>query len=152
MKRLIISILLSGLFLNSYATVIVVELLNGQKDPKTDVRGIQFKSQNTIECHFFSAHSQESKNVRSLVIDTYTAIDDVKAPNQHIKVYPNPTASALIIDGVEKDCAMQIYSLGGTMILSAVATQGVNTIDVSALPNGIYLLQLSDATFKFTKK
>ena len=47
---------------------------------------------------------------------------------------------------------MVVYSMNGIMILSQTAQDGINKIDVSNLPNGMYLLHMDTETFKFTKE
>ncbi len=66
---------------------------------------------------------------------------------KHVEIYPNPTTSNLSIVGLaEKDInQIQIYSVLGDLVKTVSTTnQTVNTIDVSDLNNGIYLLKMFD--------
>jgi hypothetical protein len=58
----------------------------------------------------------------------------------------------LIIDGAAAEQEIAIYSLNGSKVLSAQSQEGTNTIQVSELPNGVYLLLLSNETFKLIKE
>lgn len=57
-----------------------------------------------------------------------------------VRVYPNPTSGVLHVegDGVER---IDVYDLKGCALLSATH---VNTIDLSALPSGVYYLHVLD--------
>jgi hypothetical protein len=67
-------------------------------------------------------------------------------------VYPNPTADMLIVEGVTAKEAIHIYSLNGNQVLSVTTQEGVNTINVSGLPNGVYLLKYANESFKLIKE
>ena len=71
-----------------------------------------------------------------------TAITDVASTQ--LQIYPNPTAQELHIAGVAPHLPLTLYNVGGEA--SAVArsdSQGVAEMDLSHLPAGIYLLQIS---------
>ena len=57
-----------------------------------------------------------------------------------------------MVNGVQENSKMVVYSMNGIMILSQTAQDGINKIDVSNLPNGMYLLHMDTETFKFTKE
>ena len=152
MKRLIISLFLSGLFMSGYAVTITVERYSEQPDKQSHVNAIVF-SPNAIRCYLEDGTNREIQNVRTILMadSNFTAVDNIEAVS-NVKVYPNPTASALIIDGTIGTGTMSIYSLNGALILSQSIHEGVNTINVSNLSNGLYLLKLPNDTFKFTKE
>lgn len=68
------------------------------------------------------------------------SIAAIAAQNQ-ARVYPNPCSGVLNIEGFENDFSANIYDLNGRIVI-ANATQ--NSIDVSALANGAYILLLND--------
>lgn len=59
--------------------------------------------------------------------------------NENIKLYPNPTSGTLHIDGPQPDQAA-VYNLNGQLILK---TFSKNTIDVSSLTPGVYIIELN---------
>lgn len=62
--------------------------------------------------------------------------------------YPNPTESILYLDGVH---AYEVFNVMGEQVMSS--TTPVNTVDLSALPSGIYFLQLNQQyRYKILKK
>ena len=71
-----------------------------------------------------------------------TAITDVASAQ--LQIYPNPTAQELHIAGVAPHLPLTLYNVAGEA--SAVArsdSQGVAEMDLSHLPAGLYLLQIS---------
>lgn len=151
MKRLLISLFLSCLFLNSQAVTIVVERLTGTVEKCEQVRSIVF-SPNKITCTLYGNTITTIDNVRTLTFgDVFTAIENTPATST-IRVYPNPTASMLVIEGATGNGTMDVYSINGTLLLSEPIQEGVNTIQVSNLAKGLYILKLPNDTFKFTKQ
>lgn len=151
MKRLLISLFLSCLFLSSQAVTIVVERLTGTVEKCEQVRSIVF-SPNKITCTLYGNTTTTIDNVRTLTFgDVFTAIENTPATST-LRVYPNPTASMLVIEGATGNGTMDVYNINGTLLLSEPIQEGVNTIQVSNLAKGLYILKLPNDTFKFTKQ
>ena len=66
-----------------------------------------------------------------------------------ISIYPNPTSNMVYIDGNYTQLKVVIYNVLGKEILNKSIT---NSIDISHLENGVYILQLSDGVRLTTKK
>jgi hypothetical protein len=63
--------------------------------------------------------------------------------NIPLTVYPNPADDILQVDIAENSaCKISIYSLQGAKMLQTVTIGSKTQIDVSALPDGIYFLQI----------
>lgn len=153
MKRVLILLFLCGLFLNMQAVNITVIRLTGDAKEVQQVNAIQFLPGQTIKCQLSNGESTELTGVRKISFENndFTAIEDVTTPST-IRVYPNPTADMLIIDGVTAKQEIAIYSLNGAKVLSSQSQEGTNTLHVSDLPNGVYLLKLANETFKLIKE
>ena len=153
MKRVLIILFLSGLFLNMQAVNITVIRLTGEAKELQQVSAIQFLPCQTLKCKLSNGESTELTGVRKISFENnnFTAVEDVASPSS-IRVYPNPTADMLIIDGADAKQEIEIYSINGTKVLSAQSQEGTNTIQVAELPNGVYLLRLADETFKLIKE
>lgn len=72
-----------------------------------------------------------------------------------ISVYPNPTNAILNIKGLETTLkSVEVYSVTGKRVITA--TTNLETINVSAIANGVYFLKLNTAdaskTIKFIKE
>lgn len=88
----------------------------------------------------------------------YFAMDNLEyeAPDASIvgneinfSVYPNPTSEILNI--ISSEGIIQLTNLSGKVILTK-KQQGKSTIDVSSLPNGIYLIHLQTENIITTRK
>jgi hypothetical protein len=73
--------------------------------------------------------------------------------NSNLVVYPNPARNVLKIESSSdlRNTQYQILDLTGNIVLEA-ALEGKNEINVSALPNGIYVLHLVSAKFTTSRK
>ena len=71
-----------------------------------------------------------------------TAVTNVASAQ--LQIYPNPTAQELHIAGVAPHLPLTLYNVAGEAVAVAMSdTQGVAEMDLSHLPAGIYLLQIS---------
>ena len=61
--------------------------------------------------------------------------------SQLVAVYPNPTKDRIVIEGIEA-VKVQVYNALGKMVKTET---GSNEISVSGLPEGVYLLRITDA-------
>ena len=68
-----------------------------------------------------------------------------------ILVYPNSTSDVFSLLSV-KETSYERYSSGGSLSRSGLAFKGGNTIDISKLAAGMYLLKTDGYTFKIIKK
>jgi surface protein len=66
-----------------------------------------------------------------------------------ISIYPNPTSDIVYIDGNYTQLKVIIYNVLGKEILNKSIT---NSIDISHLDNGVYILQLSDGVKLTTQR
>ena len=68
-------------------------------------------------------------------------------------VYPNPAGEVLYVTVSGKDnFEYRIYSLSGAMVMSGLSQDTRATLDVSALPSGVYLLKVTSDNSVFTGK
>lgn len=71
-----------------------------------------------------------------------TAVTNVASAQ--LQIYPNPTAQKLNIAGVAPHLPLTLYNVAGEAVAVAMSdSQGVAEMDLSHLPAGIYLLQIS---------
>ena len=153
MKRLFVVLFLSGLFMHMQAVNITVVRVTNEIKEVESVSSMRFLPGQTIQITLANGESTEVTGVRKISFENndFTAVEDVLTPST-IRVYPNPTADMLIIDGVTAKQEIAIYSLNGAKVLSSQSQEGTNTLHVSDLPNGVYLLKLANETFKLIKE
>jgi hypothetical protein len=67
---------------------------------------------------------------------------------ESIALYPNPSSDYISLDGEYENTTYKVFSTTGELVLKGVLSN--NTIEISALPNGFYQLELSGSK-KVTK-
>jgi len=76
------------------------------------------------------------------------SVDDVNLAKNEIKLYPNPATSVLNIEMTQSIKQVTIYSMLGKEVLK---TQN-NTVDVSGLSNGFFLIKVEDENGSISTK
>ncbi len=75
-----------------------------------------------------------------------TSLDESLAEN--VSIYPNPASSYLTIIGKQSGTPYSVYSLTGTLVKSGLG----NTVGLSELASGLYILYVEGERFSFVKK
>ena len=75
---------------------------------------------------------------------------DTPEPSTALHAYPNPASTTLTIESAAG--TIQMFDIMGRLLLTANATDGQTRLDISHLPNGIYLLRTETTTTKIIKK
>lgn len=86
---------------------------------------------------------------------TFASLSTIDSQLNGISIFPNPTKNILNIKGLETTLeSVEVYSITGQKVIST--TTNLNTINVSAIANGVYFLKLNTAdaskTIKFVKE
>ena len=76
--------------------------------------------------------------LRSVITSTDTPSNDQLT--NRFKVYPNPTTGEVSIEGVLNNFEIQLFSVSGRLMKTY---ENDNTLNLGALPNGLYLLNLT---------
>ncbi len=74
---------------------------------------------------------------------------------KNIHVYPNPTTGLLTIENgqqLKKESPIEMYTLSGVLVGRYAIDGKVKTIDISALPTGVYILKMNGQIMKVIKK
>ncbi len=74
------------------------------------------------------------------------------AANDAITIFPNPTSGVLNINAVEVNSSVELFNVIGDKVYTANLTKGNNTLDLSALANGVYFVKLNSNDQIITKK
>ena len=85
--------------------------------------------------------------VAKFLAEEELGIKDYSYP--HVTVYPNPAKNTIQIDGIP-NLPYTIFDLSSRTIAKGIIKE--NSIDVSILPSGIYLLNVNNSTTKFIKE
>lgn len=68
-----------------------------------------------------------------------------------ISVYPNPAQNVLYIDSTDEVQSVKIYSVSGSVVISLDKLNG-NSIDVSSLASGMYVVRIQTEDGNYTQK
>jgi endonuclease I/chitodextrinase len=71
---------------------------------------------------------------------------------ESFKMFPNPTNGDNIYFNVTENASIKMYTLLGKLIQTAAVTKNKNSIDISKLSAGIYLLKINSGTQFITRK
>ncbi len=77
--------------------------------------------------------------------DNATEIADIENGNGELALYPNPTSGLINIFTTKNIERLQIYNMAGTLIITK---KFENALDLSELPNGLYILSALDVQGK----
>ncbi len=80
-----------------------------------------------------------------------TSVQEVPPENIVMKLYPNPASSSITIES-SINGRIQLYSFEGKQLVENDIYGGQHKMDISNLPNGIYLLVISNSEQKIQKK
>jgi len=64
----------------------------------------------------------------------------------YIQAYPNPASNELIVD-TQDEGNLTMYTMLGNKLLSTILSKGLNRIDISTFPKGVYLVFYNDKYF-----
>ncbi len=92
-----------------------------------------------IDC--YSAPARSKYNEYEYFVRVYWSVDGVdETGKDKLEVYPNPASETVHIEGIEPS-DIQMYNTFGQLVKTA---QGTNEIPVADLPEGVYLLRITD--------
>lgn len=88
----------------------------------------------------------------SLEEDTPTDVEAAGEVHEKVRVFPNPTAETLVVEGlINADGLVRLYNQQGQLMKTAALEEGRSVLNVSDLPVGTYLLFCEGGAFKVIK-
>lgn len=92
------------------------------------------------------------KSIRLITFSDVTGVSDIFFLGEKFSIYPNPATNYITLGNLsDGENEIAIYSVSGNCVMAFEAKGSTQTIDVSALDKGMYLLKLNSEVFKFTK-
>lgn len=82
------------------------------------------------------------------VADTANGILNIEL--EQLSVFPNPVMDILNVSGLDQKDQLEIFSINGQRMM--LGAESNNSIDVSVLPTGIYILKTENKVARFLKK
>lgn len=84
-----------------------------------------------------------------------TGVDEYVSPQESLyTVYPNPASDQCYVTAntASDNALCQLYDLSGRLVLQTNLFPGVNALNLSSLPQGCYLMKITDEKVVVTKK
>ncbi|MFQ3325763.1 MAG: hypothetical protein ACI8YC_000396, partial [Salibacteraceae bacterium] len=82
--------------------------------------------------------NDDFKNINLAVTSIRTYSNDIK-----VSIFPNPTNDVVFVTANGNEYSVSIIDLSGKVVVNTSINESSNTVDVSELGNGIYILSLS---------
>ncbi len=83
--------------------------------------------------------------ISNIVVVHLSSVDSKKL--SHTLIYPNPATTEIFVDNmVEGSQSISIYDFYGREVLNQLVEHGLNRIDISKLPSGMYLVQVKGSS------
>jgi len=88
-------------------------------------------------------------DIQKMMFNHLTSVETIKTPL--FRIYPNPATTYLKISSDRmENIPYQLYTLDGRLLMSGTS-QNDETISVTTLSQGLYLLKIDGKTFKISK-
>ncbi|MFW6225191.1 MAG: T9SS type A sorting domain-containing protein [Bacteroidota bacterium] len=109
----------------------------------TDIAGIEFYrlDKETIDANLYLKWIA----LGDTTTQTITLIDENEEEDANLICYPNPVTNQLNVSGIENISEAVITDITGKNVVIADANEVSNGIDVSGLPNGLYIVRFKTA-------
>jgi photosystem II stability/assembly factor-like uncharacterized protein len=122
----------------------IFKTTNGGTDWTAQSSGAGWNSLNSV--YFTDANTGYAVGDGGTILKTLNGgypgwIDDHNQTVANLLIYPNPTSSTIVIENIDKG-KLSILNLDGQHLLQQQITAPVTNIDVSNLPNGIYMVKV----------
>lgn len=156
-KRTILAFVLCiGIYigLNAQNVVVVENTDNTTQTFALDEQGEMFFTENNDSLVVRISENDYTSFLISEISKIYfvqvSSISDIDVQNTMF-VYPNPARDFIkIANNSKENQILAIYSIDGRMLVKQNYS-GNETIDISSLKEGLYILKLNGQTFKFSK-
>lgn len=145
----------TGLLASAQTTNLLVKLKQGSDIliKSSELKSISFSGNFSYfllsdQSAYFIANS----NIRSMQFQTVIDALEPVSSNSTFKLYPNPTTGTIYFNSLEnKTNPLHIYALNGTEVFSGILSASVQSLDVSFLKQGVYIVKINNTTSRLIK-
>jgi hypothetical protein len=102
----------------------------------------------------FDPNSNSSTNMAWVFKKNYqvNVVDDITKNENNFVIYPNPASNQIILESkILEDHEFSIINLLGEKMAFGRFNSQIETIDISSLPQNIYIIKVANEAFKFIK-
>ncbi len=157
LKLLLMLLLFSMTAVNLSAQSLTVKLKNGSEstDVLNTVRKLTFSDGNLLV--WLTAGATDSyvlSTVQKVYFDTSISIDETPPSiSQSLHVFPNPAGNKLTIESIPLSAQLiKVFRTNGQLVVSEFVTSTTQTLDISMLNAGLYLININGRNAKFIKQ
>jgi len=112
----------------------------------TEINWVVYSTRNNYQ------NDIRSISVTSSLIGSFASIKELPAI-QNIKVFPSPAVDFVTVSGLSGNETLRFYNMNGQLVITCKTSGITETVPVSQLPSGVYLLKTSNGqTVKWMKK
>ena len=135
---------------------VLIDIVGEENNSSNHIQNITLRRKSTISSPNTTYDSNEWDSFAANTFDgigTHTstlAVDDFKIGT--FKMYPNPSTSNTLFFSVQQEAKITVYSILGKLVLKEEISQTKNSIDISSLTRGIYLVKIHVGNQFITKK
>ena len=113
----------------------------------------------TFNADGFNVIDTQSKNVGTYLFEEVakitfdnelTGIEQAISDGEDVMFRLSADRQSVEVSGIGADSVMRLHSITGTTVMSTASFNG-SSVDISNLPEGIYILSINNKTFKFKK-
>jgi hypothetical protein len=140
-----------------YAQKLVVRMNDGLENSEalSSVQKLYF-SGNQLVVDYYSGSDDDYllSDVRKIYFDLNVSVEESQLPMQgKLLISPNPANNSIMILGIPVvPGRLSVYSMDGSMVISREISSDHETLDISNLPQGLYLVSVPGLTSKFVKR
>ena len=116
----------------------------------SDVQKIVFEN-NTMTVDMKSGSDATDITCIRFLLSDQSGIEN-QQPAVSIFIFPNPVKTNLTVTGTDKNVKINLIDLSGKLLQSILTRDNSTDINVSSLPEGLYLLQVGEQVIKFIKQ
>lgn len=138
------------------AQSLVIRINGGTENTEllSSIRNLTFSDNNlSVAFKTGSTDVYALSDIQKLYFDTGTSsVTTLPENNSQLSIYPNPADNQIIIRNIPKGTTIvNIYRADGSLILQHPVSSGIETIDVSNLQSGLYLIVANGRSAKFVR-
>lgn len=150
-------LLLGGYCSEIKAQSLIIKQYDGTEntEPLSSVRNLSF-SGSDLMLTFTSGSSDiyGLSTIRKIYFDTNISVNENdELSNKGLHIFPNPAENSITVHGIANEVAIvNIYRTDGSLVISQAVFSEVQTLDISQLSSGLYLITMNGQSAKFIKR
>ena len=140
-----------------YKNNILIDIIGNEDDSSKHIENVTYRRKATITAPNVSFDESEWDLLDAMNLDGFGShnSNSLSTDNQvfnSFKMFPNPSNGNTIYFNVTADATITMYTVLGKLVKTSKVSKTKNSIDISKIAKGIYLLKINSGTQFLTKK